>query len=66
MKPNDDTRAASDARIWIVLSDKLGDNAQVEIIAQALGLPYEIKRIYPLEKYVFGKPRFRPSVKHHP
>ncbi len=50
--------------VWLVLSDKLGDNAQAEIIAESLGLPYEIKRVYPLEQYIFGKPRFRPSLYH--
>lgn len=51
-------------RIWLLLSDKLGDNAQVEIIAEALGLHYEIKRVYPLPQYVLGKPRFLPSLYH--
>ncbi|MFQ5489022.1 MAG: mitochondrial fission ELM1 family protein [Gammaproteobacteria bacterium] len=54
----------STPRIWLLLSDKLGDNAQVEIIAEALGLPYEIRRVYPLEQYVLGKPPFRPSLYH--
>ena len=51
-------------RIWLVLSDKLGDNAQVEIIADALGLPHETKRVYPLEQYVLGKPPFKASLYH--
>lgn len=51
-------------RIWLVLSDKLGDNAQVEIIADALGLPYETKRVCPLEQYVLGKPPFKASLYH--
>ncbi len=51
-------------RIWLVLSDKLGDNAQVEIIADALGLPYVTKRVYPLEQYVLGKPPFKASLYH--
>lgn len=51
-------------RIWLLLSDKLGDNAQVEIIAEALGLPYEVKRVYPLPEFVLGKPPFRPSLYH--
>lgn len=51
-------------RVWLLLSDKLGDNAQVEAIAQLLGRPYEIKRVYPLAKYALGKPRFKPSLHH--
>ncbi len=51
-------------RIWLILGDKLGDNAQAMIIADALGLPYEIKRVIPKEKYILGKPRFRPTLQH--
>ncbi len=51
-------------RIWLLLSDKLGDNAQVQLIADGLGLPYEVRRVYPLERYVYGKPRFRASLDH--
>ncbi len=51
-------------RVWLLLGDKLGDNTQVRIIAEALGLPYEIKRIVPRKKYIFGKPRFRPTLRH--
>lgn len=54
----------SPPRIWLVLGDKPGDNAQVEIIAEALGWPYEIRRVLPKSKYVLGKPFFRPSLRH--
>jgi len=50
--------------IWLVLSDKGGDNAQAERIAQALGMPYLVKRVLPRAQYVFGKPRFKPSLYH--
>jgi mitochondrial fission protein ELM1 len=51
-------------RIWLVIGDKLGDNAQVETIADSLDLPCEIKRLYPKEKYVLAKPRFKVSLEH--
>ena len=51
-------------RIWLVIGDKPGDNAQVEIIAEALGLPFEIRRVLPKEQYVLGKPPFRASLYH--
>lgn len=51
-------------RIWLVIGDKPGDNAQVEIIAEALGLPYETKRVLPKPEYVLGKPRFSISLSH--
>jgi mitochondrial fission protein ELM1 len=51
-------------RIWLVIGDKLGDNAQVEIIAAALGWPYERKPLYFLAPYVLGKPPFKASLYH--
>jgi mitochondrial fission protein ELM1 len=51
-------------RIWLVLGDKLGDNAQASIIADSLGLPYETRRLLPKPRYVLGKPRFRISLEH--
>ncbi|TCK19073.1 mitochondrial fission protein ELM1 [Thiogranum longum] len=51
-------------RIWLVTGDKPGDNAQIEIIAEALGLPCEIKRMLPRPEYVLGKPRFKASLYH--
>ncbi len=51
-------------RVWLVVGDKLGDNAQVEIIADALGWPVERRRLQFLEPYVYGKPRFKPSLYH--
>ncbi|MGI9294211.1 MAG: mitochondrial fission ELM1 family protein [Pseudomonadales bacterium] len=51
-------------RIWLVIGDKPGDNAQVEIIAEALGLPFEVRRVLPKEQYVLGKPPFKASLYH--
>ena len=51
-------------RIWLLQGDKLGDNAQLGIIAEALGLPYEKKTLVPLARYRTGKPRFRPTLAH--
>ena len=51
-------------RIWLVIGDKPGDNAQVEIIAEALGLPFEIRRVLPKEQYILGKPPFKASLYH--
>lgn len=55
---------AGEKRIWLVIGDKPGDNAQVEIIAEALGLPFEIRRVLPKEQYVLGKPPFKASLYH--
>jgi mitochondrial fission protein ELM1 len=51
-------------RIWLVIGDKLGDNAQARMIADSLGLPYETRRLLPKDEYVLGKPRFRISLEH--
>ncbi len=58
------TTDTSFPKVWLVLGDKLGDNAQVHIIADALGWPYEIKKIVFRERYKLGKPRFKPSLYH--
>lgn len=50
--------------IWVLTSDKLGDNAQVQIIAEALELPFQNKRLRMQQPYMLGKPRFRPSLYH--
>ncbi len=51
-------------RIWLVLGDKLGDNAQVEAIAEALGLPWERKRLKFKPRYQDTKPSFKASLYH--
>ncbi len=51
-------------RVWLVLGDKRGDNAQVEVIAPALGWPCERKHVHMLPQWVLGKPRVEPSLHH--
>jgi mitochondrial fission protein ELM1 len=51
-------------RTWLILGDKAGDNAQVRIIADALGWPYHLKYLVFQTPYVLGKPRFRTSLYH--
>ncbi|MGM0560285.1 MAG: mitochondrial fission ELM1 family protein [Pseudomonadota bacterium] len=51
-------------RVWLVIGDKLGDNAQVEILAKALGWPVESRNLRFRSQYIYGKPRFRPSLYH--
>jgi len=57
-------QVAEPPRIWLVLGDKLGDNAQVEIVARELGLPAERKALTFKAEYVFGKPPFKASLHH--
>ncbi len=50
--------------LWLVVGDKLGDNAQAEIIIEALGWPYVRKSLRFKDRYVSGKPRYRPTLHH--
>ncbi len=51
-------------RIWLVIGDKPGDNAQIDIIVKGLGLPVETRQVIPKPEFILGKPRFRPSLDH--
>lgn len=51
-------------RTWLLLSDKTGDNAQVQAVADALPWPSEIKRIEMREPFVVGKPKVTASLDH--
>jgi mitochondrial fission protein ELM1 len=50
--------------VWLVVGDKLGDNAQVEAIAEAMGSDYVVKRLRFRGRYVVRRPFFRPSLRH--
>jgi mitochondrial fission protein ELM1 len=51
-------------RVWLVLGDKRGDNGQVETIERGLPWPCERKTVHMLGRWVYGKPRVRPSLHH--
>ncbi|MCB1699274.1 MAG: mitochondrial fission ELM1 family protein [Halioglobus sp.] len=51
-------------RTWVILSDKQGDNGQVETIVDALPWPVEHKYVHMLPQWVLGKPRHRASLAH--
>jgi mitochondrial fission protein ELM1 len=51
-------------RVWLVLGDKAGDNAQVHAIARALGWSCECRHVQMREPWVVGKPRVLPSLHH--
>jgi mitochondrial fission protein ELM1 len=54
----------SPPRVWLVLGDKPGDNAQVQIVADALGVPCELRRVIPRSEWILGKPRVHASIEH--
>ena len=51
-------------RTWVILSDKRGDNGQVDTIVEALPWPVEHKYVHMKPECVLGKPRYRPSLDH--
>ncbi len=55
---------AQKPKVWLLIGDKLGDNAQVDAVARALDWPLEYRRLVFREPYVLGKPRFVPDLFH--
>jgi len=51
-------------RTWLLLGEKPGDNAQVRVLADALGWPWETRTLRMRPEWVLGKPRVRPSLDH--
>lgn len=51
-------------RVWLLLGDKPGDNAQVEAAADALGWPCERRTLHWRPPYPTAKPRFRATLHH--
>ncbi len=54
----------SQPRTWLLVGEKPGDNAQVRVVGEALGWPFEERRIEMRDAWVRGKPRMRPSLEH--
>ncbi len=51
-------------RVWLIIGDKAGDNAQVQAVAEALNWPIEVKHLVFQTPYQQGKPKFKPSLEH--
>ncbi len=49
---------------WLLLGDKLGDNAQVDRVMEELTWSHTVRRLVFLERYRFGKPTFKASLFH--
>ncbi len=56
--------ASTPPDVWLLLADKLGDNAQARLLIDATGLPYTLKTVLPRPEWVLGKPGFRPTLDH--
>jgi mitochondrial fission protein ELM1 len=57
-------RGGAPGRVWLLLGDKPGDNAQVEAVADALGWPCERRTLHWRPPYAIEKPRFRATLDH--
>ncbi len=55
---------SSSPRVWLLVGEKRGDNAQVENLARAIGWDYEEKKIFVEPRWREGKPRVRPALDH--
>ena len=55
---------ATPPRIWLLIGDKPGDNAQARAVTDALGWPYEVRQVFPKAEWVLGKPKFEPGLAH--
>lgn len=50
--------------MWVVVSDKAGDNAQIEAVVAHLPWPVEYRRLVFKPQWVLGKPPFKSSLYH--
>ena len=50
--------------VWLLVGEKAGDNAQIRVIAEALGWPVEERYVAMQPAWVRGKPRVRASLEH--
>jgi mitochondrial fission protein ELM1 len=55
---------AETPRVWLVVGEKRGDNAQVRNLARAVGWPWDEKNVVMRSEWVDGKPRVAPSLDH--
>lgn len=56
--------ASAASRIWLIVGDRLGDNAQAENLMAGLGLPFERRYVRVVDPWVKGKPKVIPSLHH--
>jgi len=55
-------QASGRPRIWLVIGEKPGDNAQIMNLAEAVGWDYHVKMIFVKPRWVDGKPKVRPTL----
>lgn len=63
-EPDGGHRETHTPLIWLVVGDRLGDNAQVEALVAGLDEPVTRKYVRVRDQYAKRKPRVRPSLHH--
>jgi len=58
------TAGSAPPRVWLVVGEKRGDNAQIRNLARAVGGPVVEKSIVMKPEWVEGKPPIEPSIEH--
>ncbi len=58
------TAGSAPPRVWLVVGEKRGDNAQIRNLARAVGWPVVEKSIVMKPEWVEGKPPVEPSIDH--
>ena len=58
------TQASAQPRVWVLVGEKGGDNAQVRNLAQAVGWDFEEKQIQMKTEWREGKPPVEASLSH--
>src|ERR1043166_8086130 len=53
-----------DPLVWLILSEKTGDTAQLLALSEVLPWPCVVKHVAVREPYVLGKPRVSASLHH--
>jgi mitochondrial fission protein ELM1 len=51
-------------RMWLLVGEKVGDNAQLDVIVEALGWTFELKRLRFHARYGKRRPFFRATLSH--
>jgi mitochondrial fission protein ELM1 len=60
----DQQESVGKPRVWLLLGEKRGDNAQIINLAEAVRWDYEVRRLVVGAKWVTGKPKVRARIDH--
>lgn len=64
MQQGDPKKTSGRPRVWLVVGEKPGDNAQIVNLAEAIGWDCEAKNIFVKPQWATRKPKVRPDLGH--